>query len=355
MSRRRKVAASFVGLALVLALSLLGQRIYATRAKRGGQQAAPEDSTRVSALEVRRTRWEEWIYLYGTLKAKEVHALSPTSALYLEKLLKRAGQRVDRGEALAILETKEARTSLDAARARLEQAQRNYERIHSLHKAGGASSRELESARVELESARASFASVSRSFERTTLRSPVDGVVVEVHASEGELVQPGRAVAEVADLSSLEVEVEVPSILWRRASESRRALVQMNGREVEARVVESSIASGSLPGLGRVKLSLQNTLDLPLGSVVRVSLLLRELDGAISIPYDAVQWGSDGRPYVFVLEGERARKREIRIGSIYRGNVLVEEGLLEGERIAHEGAGFLADGSRVAVGGEARR
>ena len=73
-------------------------------------------------------------------------------------------------------------------------------------------------------------------------------------------------------------------------------------------------------------------------------IVTREKPNALLIPADALQGAS-----VFVLDGNRARKREIKIGIRGTRSVEVLSGLSEGESIASPAATDLKDGARVRV------
>jgi multidrug efflux pump subunit AcrA (membrane-fusion protein) len=75
---------------------------------------------------------------------------------------------------------------------------------------------------------------------------------------------------------------------------------------------------------------------------VEANVIAREKPNALLIPTDAVQDSS-----VFVVEGDRAHRRKIKIG--IRGTRMTEvlSGLKEGERIIAPAVSGLADGARV--------
>ena len=59
----------------------------------------------------------------------------------------------------------------------------------------------------------------------------------------------------------------------------------------------------------------------------------------------------DGKPHVFVLERDVARQREVKLGEQHSGRVVVESGLVSGERIVDSPPDSLRDGERVRMSG----
>lgn len=168
---------------------------------------------------------------------------SPGTGL-LEKVLVRRGDRVAQGQVLAVLESRaeaaaaelarlkaEARGPQQAAREKMEFAQRKFQRRSEMaaQKLGSAQERddaeaELAQARAELllaqeaaQQARQEFLQQSSSLNLRTVRSPFAGVVVDQMLFPGEIVDPGsskRAILKLAQLDPLRVRVIVPMKLF---------------------------------------------------------------------------------------------------------------------------------------------
>ena len=94
----------------------------------------------------------------------------------------------------------------------------------------------------------------------------------------------------------------------------------------------------------RVKIALPDDTPLKPGMSVEANIITREKPNALLVPADAVQGNA-----VFVIDGARARKREVKIG--IRGTRMVEifSGLADGERVASPAATDLKDGARVRI------
>ena len=105
------------------------------------------------------------------------------------------------------------------------------------------------------------------------------------------------------------------------------------------------IATGTL----RLKAQFENTDDsLFPNQFVNARLHLSTLDGAVTIPVDAVQYGSKGT-YVYVIEKNLATIRPIKLGSLEGARTEVLEGLKEGESVVLEGIDRLWEGKDVKV------
>ncbi len=154
------------------------------------------------------------------------------------------GQRVRRGEVLAILEPTLARADLGAARARavaaeadLAEAQRVLNRTRELAGRGFASDASLTAAQSRYDQAaaqhnaqRSDAQRAAAQLSRYEIRAPFEGVVVNKAAQPGEIISPVSAgggftrtgVCTIVDMTSLEIEVDVSEAYIARVSQGQR-------------------------------------------------------------------------------------------------------------------------------------
>ncbi|WP_039912784.1 MdtA/MuxA family multidrug efflux RND transporter periplasmic adaptor subunit [Cellvibrio mixtus] len=81
---------------------------------------------------------------------------------------------------------------------------------------------------------------------------------------------------------------------------------------------------------------------------INARLHLQTLDGAVTIPADAVQYGTKGT-YVYVIDDGKAKMRQIKLGALEADRIAVLEGLKEGEQVVLEGIDRLWEGKDVKV------
>ncbi len=153
------------------------------------------------------------------------------------------GQRVQRGQVLAVLEPTLARAAASSARARavaadadLAEAQRVLNRTRTLSQQGFASDAALTAAQSHYDQALASrnaaysdAQGAGAQLSRYEIRSPFNGVVVNKAAQAGEIISPVSAgggftrtgICTIVDMQSLEIEVDVSEAYIARVSEGQ--------------------------------------------------------------------------------------------------------------------------------------
>ncbi|MDF2381811.1 efflux RND transporter periplasmic adaptor subunit [Nostoc ellipsosporum NOK] len=269
------------------------------------------------------------------------------------RVFKRLGDPVQGGEALAIVESRDAAqiaAERTAANAKAVLAQKNLAREQYLYKQRVSARVELEQAQAEAASAQAEArrASVAAGAAKVTadgrgvvVASPIGGRVTAAAVTLGAFVQPETELFRVADPSQVQIEAPVGPTDAQRLSAGDRAIVELSdGRTLEARV------RAVTPGLTGETRSATAVLDVPGSLQPGLAVLVRLLpsrgqsSNAIVIPDDALQT-LEGRDVVFVRTGQGFQARNVTIGQRSAGRIEIISGLKSGDVIATKNAFLL--------------
>ena len=181
--------------------------------------------------------------------------ITPLVSGRLDQFSIREGDEVKAGDIVARLNTDQHQNreaelvaAATVAARRLDFAEKELARAETLANQGAMPKRELESAsaevgilRAEAERINAELETVRWQIEQSTVRSPVDGVVYERLASEGDFIdlEERHGIASVVDPRRMQVWVDVNQRDLARIREGGRALVSLDsdpGREFRGRV-----------------------------------------------------------------------------------------------------------------------
>jgi RND family efflux transporter MFP subunit len=181
--------------------------------------------------------------------------ITPLVSGRLDQFSIREGDEVKAGDIVARLNTDQHQNreaelvaAATVAARRLDFAEKELARAETLSSQGAMPKRELESAsaevgilRAEAERIKAELETVRWQIEQSAVRSPVDGVVYERLASEGDFIdlEERHGVASVIDPQRMQVWVDVSQRDLARIREGGRALVSLDsdpGREFRGRV-----------------------------------------------------------------------------------------------------------------------
>ncbi|MGJ7904624.1 efflux RND transporter periplasmic adaptor subunit [Lysobacter sp. 1R34A] len=184
------------------------------------------------------------------------------------------------------------------------------------------------------------LATVDSNLSLTTyaIASPITGVVLARNASVGEVAIEGATLFEVADLSTLWVDLHV---FGADASHLRPGVPVTVMRMGEEQGVETTLdrilpgtATASQSTVARASIANADGLWRP-GSAVRARVTVEQQPVSLAVPLTALQ-RMDERDVAFVREGERYVARPVRVGRRDARRVEVLSGLRAGEQVVVE-------------------
>jgi HlyD family secretion protein len=301
------------------------------------------------------------------------------------------GQEVREGQLLAEIEGDLYEAARDQARAALRQAEvavqrrrvqladaeRNHRRVTELREDGLVSEEVLDAAQlgvdmalVELDEQRhavdqrvSALDRTEDDLARTTIRSPMDGILIQLDVEQGETVVPGSTnlpgsvMMVVADMSRLLAEVDVSEVDVVDVMVGQTAEVNVDalGTEIQhGHVVEIATSGRKDPSLGIIRFSVKVVLDDPATALrpamtAKVDILTATREEALTVPIQAVvrravgedavelrgtsARGRDERDVVYVVTEGRTVVREVATGISDDLDVEVTDGLVEGDEV----------------------
>lgn len=330
----------------------------------------------------------------GYVVARTQASISSKIPGRLESLEVSEGSIVVKGEILATLENADYRAALRQAEAQLEvsravrretvatrdQLRRDVRRGAELVADSLISTQafeQLESSLTEVEARLASqeariladqaAVEVARAnLENTVIRAPFAGTVLRKDAEVGELVAPTNgsgltrgAVVTMADLQSLEVEVDVNEAYIARVSDGQSARIVLDayptvGFSGEVRQVMPTADRQRATVQVKVAIAENDPRILPeMGARVEF-LETAEAPAASETPRVVVPAGAvreeGGASIVWVVQSGRLERRPIEAGPVSGDLREVRSGLRGGERLVLTGPARLTEGMKVKVG-----
>lgn len=264
-------------------------------------------------------------------------------------LTRHLGQSVQRGQTIAIIESREAaslKAEVEAARARAALAQSNLAREQRLFAQRVSPEQDLVAARtaaaearIALQLARQQVAAAGvggGGLNRMGIIAPVSGQVIARSVVLGQTVAADAELYRIANLSTLSLSLNLQPADAGRVQPGATVTVVAPGRQATGRV---SFVSPALDNETRL-VPLIATLDnragqWRVGESVTASVQLASDGGgkAVRVPSTAVQT-VEGRPAVFVRTREGFEMRPITLGGQAGAHVVIRSGLSGQEQIA---------------------
>jgi membrane fusion protein (multidrug efflux system) len=158
----------------------------------------------------------------------------------------------------------------------------------------------------------------------------------------------------VVKINKLKVNVDVPEkdVSYVKSGQRVKVLpaeVNVSGIGRSGRIIHVSYLADENTRTYRTRIRIDNSDGfLRPGMIVRVNFVRSVIEDAIVVPLYAVM-DREGVKYVFVEEDGTAVKREVHLGPIINGKVVVFGGVQEGEHLVVKGQQLLLDGGPVKV------
>ncbi|HXN56693.1 MAG TPA: efflux RND transporter periplasmic adaptor subunit [Myxococcales bacterium] len=290
---------------------------------------------------------------------------------YLDAVLVERGDRVRRGQLVALVRPSDLPDQLAAAKGLLAQAQAsaqlaraNNDRAQKLAPTGVVSQQEMQAAAAAFAAAAAQEAAAAANLSalavrlgETRITSPLDGLVAVRKLDPGALVGPATgSILSVVRTDVLRIYVTVNELHARGLAVGLPAHVAFDalpGQTFTGTVIRLA------PGFDPTTRTLDAEVELPNprgelrpGMYGRGAVTIEVHPGAVVVNVDAVQI-SNGKRYVFVVRGDRVQRLQIETG-VDGGNWLeVLRGLAPGDEVVTAGGDGLDDGQQVRVAHEA--
>ncbi len=296
----------------------------------------------------------------GTVIAQDSARLSTRIAGFVEKILVKEGDRVQKGQLLMVIDPKDLiaqreslKHQIEAQKAQLWAAKRTYERLLSLKEVGGVTEQQLDMAKAQYEALKnavkaleEALKAVENNLRYAEVKAPFDGIVSMKPVNEGDFVGPGSLLL-VIDKPPYEVAVYLPERFFGKVKVGQTLKVDVDGKTVEGKVKTVAPQVDPMSRSFLVKVSLPEKCKVVSGKSVYVEVPDTKKEAVILVPKSAVvKWGDFTGVFV-VDKGGIIRLRFVRLGASYGDKVEVLAGLEGGETIVVEGVNKACDGCKV--------
>ena len=302
---------------------------------------APE----ITAVPVTRGTAVEIVYATG---AVEPVRWAKVASLVRERIVDLCyceAKSVKKGDVLVKLDNEEIRAQLAELRAREEFAKRELARVTELTSRGATTEKAFERASTDLRQIQALILVQQERLGDYTLTAPMDGLVLRRDGEVGEIAEPGQILFRVGVPKPLQVVAEVNEEDIPRVVIGQKVLFRTDAfpsRRIEGTVREITPMGDPIAKTYRIRIALPDDTPLRIGMSVEANVVTREAPNSLLVPADALQGDK-----VLVIDGDRARQREVTIGIRGTRMVQVTQGLEAGTLVASPSPSGLRDGQRV--------
>jgi RND family efflux transporter MFP subunit len=302
----------------------------------------------------------------GTLKAFEQVIVSSEIEGILRTALVEEGNFVAKGTLIATVEDRDYASELRRVEAALRQAEATlvnaraeYRRKETLYKEELVTKQQFDDvvtrlavAEAEVDRAKEALAIAKERYAKTRILAPMSGFISEKKISQGEYLRNGTPLYVLVQIDPLKLffTISEKDIGRIRVNQDVQFLVDAYpGREFKGKVsiIYPTVDERTRTLTVEARASNPERLLKP-GLFAKVILYTSEHKDTVVIPVTSMLY--EGKSIkAFVLEGDRAKERIIKVGNKYDDLMEVLEGVKEGETLVVAGQQNLAEGVKVNV------
>ncbi|RYJ41507.1 efflux RND transporter periplasmic adaptor subunit [Flavobacterium beibuense] len=301
----------------------------------------------------------------ANLEGQQNVEIRPKVTGFIQKVYVDEGQEVKKGQLLFKLETQTLSQDAAAAKANVDAAQVEVDRLKPLVDRKIISNVQLETAKAKLAQAQASYSSVAANIGYATITSPVNGVVGGLPYKEGSLVSPTMQdpLTTVADTKVMRAyftmnekqmldftrEFEGNSLAKKIANTPDVNLLLVDGSvyEEKGRIRTVNGLINPQTGTTEFRAEFPNPQSILRSGSSGVVQLPIQKKNAILVPQNAVM-DMQGKQMIYIVNKDNTVKSTIiQVATTSGLNYIVTDGLNPGDVIVVEGATKLKDGQQI--------
>ncbi len=364
MTKKNKIC---TGLAVVLLLSLFC-------CKPPEQEEIQEESfgaALVTVFKVSKQRISEKLVFTGVIEAWQTMNVMPEIGGRIAKIYVEEGDRVQRGQLLAELDTRATRLQTEQAEAAVAVAQANYndaaknkERMERLIKENAVSEQQyekiklaFESAEAQLNQAKAALNLAKYNLDVSIMEAPFSGVIASKNAEVGDVINPmmggfsaTSGVVTLMDFSRVKIEVDVSQqdvVRIKKGQPASMAVSALPGRTFPGRVSVVNLTADPTTKKFHVEVTAENPgLVLRPNTFGEITIEVSSHEDALVVPQNAILENK----YVFIVnEDNTVRRQEVNIGLENTDMVEILSGIQFGDRVVVEGSYGLDEGAKIEI------
>ncbi|MBV1901520.1 MAG: efflux RND transporter periplasmic adaptor subunit [Kordiimonadaceae bacterium] len=326
------LGAVFVSLAGTAGFLLLAEPDSGQR--RGGPRVAY-----IVSKQAEERLFTDVIEALGTAKAREsVVLVSPVSDT-VSSVRFTDGQTVKKGDLLVVLENQEETAQFREAEANLDQATKQFARVENLVAKGNASNASLDAERRKVEEARFRQAAAKARLDDRLITAPFDGVLGLRQVSEGTFLSSNTTITTIDDIDVVNLDFYVPErfIATLGVGQLVEAKVEAYPNRVFKGRVQTVVSRvDPVTRTILIRATIENRDHTLRPGLLMTVEVINSSRHAVSVPEEAIV-PTGGKSFVYVVVGDVAERREVKLGIRRPGFVEVQSGVATGERVIVQG------------------
>lgn len=357
---------------MIITLSLLGCS--------NDPERKEESTVPVKVYNVQPESLTQYLKLTGTISAGKDQILFSKISERIEQIYVKPGDRVNTDQILARQYNVALSQGVDAAKANMENAEaqfnlaeQNFKRIERLYDQRAVSTQQFDQTSAQfkvatsaLEAARAQFQQMIEQLENSIIKAPFSGIVATVYVEPDQMVPTGQQIARIIDPSRMKSKIRVASRdlnVIRKAQDVEVFIPSIPEKKYTGKVTLIDQAIDPLSKTFQIEVLITNAdNNIKSGMYGEFMLPTASVERSIIVPETALssqtevqinkQTGTQEtlkRYFLFVVENERAKMKEVEVGLISNSRAEIISGINFNDKVIVVGNNIVQEDQKVNI------
>ncbi len=314
-----------------------------------------KDVVKVKYIELNKKLINKEIKSSGKFTTDDETYLSFKIGGIIQKIFVKEGDKVKKGELLAILNTGEIDAMVQQAKLGYEKAKRDFERVGRLYKDSVATLEQLENAKTgfDLSSKQLSIAEFNRNYSE--IRALKDGYILKRFVTEGQIVDVGMPILQTngAGKGDWFLRTSISDKDWALSEINDIANIEIDAypnKIIKGYIFRKSEGIDPYSGTFSIDIKLTGEYDIKPASGLfgKATIFTSKKVESWVVPFDALLDSDGNNGYVFITnEGKTAQMKKVNIVDFTKECVLIDAGLENSKYLIVSGNAYLKDNSKI--------
>ena len=313
----------------------------------------------VTSLTIKKEVFVHYLELQGNVKTKQNVLVYPEMAGSLESVLVKEGQRVTKGDVLAIIDDGGMAQQVAQLEATTELARTTFERQKRLWDQKIGSEIQFLQSKTNYQAQKNSLAQLKKQLEKSSITAPFNGIIDDVIKDQGTVVAPGPGseVFRIINLQNMYLEADIPESYIASIKKGKDVEVDFPiiGKMVKTTIRQTGNFINPANRTFKAEISVPNK-DKSIKPNLTAKLKINDYTNpsAILIPQSIISENAEGKQYVYVIEKIKgnigfAKQVVVTTGRTQGDVIEILSGVSSGDLLIEAGARSVKDGQKIKI------
>ena len=309
----------------------------------------------VTAKSIKASPFNHYFKVYGIVESNQSITLTSETSGKIEEIKVERGQRVSKGQLLAVLDASVLIQNKSELETALDLAQKIYKKQERLwvDEKIGSEVQYLE-AKNNKESLERKLETINAQIAMTRIRAPFSGIIDEIFPKVGEMASPQVQMFRLVNLSSVYLSADVSEFYVGKVKNGTKAIVEFTNLEdeIETEVIQVGNFINPNNRTFKINVALNGANRYKPNMMASVEINDYSKDSTIVLNSRMVQETTSGESFVYVLDKLDkdigiVKRILVKTGPSYEGMIEIVEGLEGSELVIDRGSRSVKIGQKV--------